>query len=341
MAGSRRVSIKDVAREAGVSVTTVSHALNGKGRLNPETRERVRGVAARLGYAPNPAARSLVSGRTGLIAVMASLPAEPRVEFADFGYLTALIAAATGVTVARDRALVVAPPSTNGFVWDRVPVDGVIVIDPMVGEPALPALRERDMPFVTISADPAGSESDAVVASEDIDATCAILDHFLERGAKRVALLTVPPINAFLQHTADAYVAWCERRDQRILLEFVDLREIERQQEQALRDCVDRLLDREDPPDAIYAPLELVGVAVARIVLAKGWGIPEHVLFATTHDAGRAANAEPPITTIEWNYEEVGTRAATLLLDILDGARSAPCVELVPGRVVARTSTAP
>ena len=71
-----RVSIRDVAREAGVSVTTVSHALNGKGRLNAETRKRVREVADRLGYRPNPAARSLVSGHTGLIAAIPSLPRE-------------------------------------------------------------------------------------------------------------------------------------------------------------------------------------------------------------------------------------------------------------------------
>ncbi len=69
---------------------------------------------------------------------MASLPTEPHVEFADFGYFTALIGAATGVAVARDRALVVAPPSTGGFVWDRVPLDGVIVIDPMVGRAGAP-----------------------------------------------------------------------------------------------------------------------------------------------------------------------------------------------------------
>jgi DNA-binding LacI/PurR family transcriptional regulator len=54
---TERVSIRDVAREAGVSVTTVSHALNGKGRLNVDTRRRVREVADRLGYRPNPAAR--------------------------------------------------------------------------------------------------------------------------------------------------------------------------------------------------------------------------------------------------------------------------------------------
>jgi DNA-binding LacI/PurR family transcriptional regulator len=340
MAAGRRVSIKDVAREAGVSVTTVSHALNGKGRLNPDTRERVRSVARQLGYTPNPAARSLVSGRTGLIAVMTSLPAEPRVEFADFGYLTALIGAASGVAVARDRALVVAPPSSSGFVWDRVPLDGVIVIDPLIDEPALPVLRERQLPFVTISADPAGSERDAVVASEDVESTREMLDHFMAQGAHRVGLLSIPPVNAFTQHTTDAYLAWCASAGQAPILEVLDLAEIQRSEERALRSGVERLLDRTDPPDAIYAPVELIGVAVARILTARGVRIPEDVLFATTHDSGRAVAADPPITTIEWDYGEVGRRAAALLLDILDGDRSAPCVELVPGRVMPRPSTA-
>ncbi len=141
---ARRVSIRDVAREAGVSVTTVSHALNGKGRLNPETRRRVLEVAEQLGYRPNPAARSLVSGRTGLIAAMASLPSDPKVEFSAFSYYSELIGGATAAAVDRDAALVVAPPSSRGwFVWDRVALDGVIVIDPMVGDTALPVLRDR------------------------------------------------------------------------------------------------------------------------------------------------------------------------------------------------------
>src|SRR5262245_16326008 len=130
----RRVYIKDVAREAGVSVTTVSHALNGKGRLSGDTRHRVHEVAARMGSRANPAARNRVAGRAGLIAAMASLPDDPRVAFADLGYYTALIGAASGAAVARDHALVIAPPSRGGLIWDRVPLDGVIVIDPMVGE---------------------------------------------------------------------------------------------------------------------------------------------------------------------------------------------------------------
>jgi DNA-binding LacI/PurR family transcriptional regulator len=341
VAGARRVSIKDVAREAGVSVTTVSHALNDKGRLNPETRERVREVARRLGYAPNPAARSLVSGRTGLVAMMASLPREPGLELADFGYFTSLIGAATGVVVARDRALVVSPPATSGFIWDHVPIDGVIVIDPLVDEPALPALRRRQLPFVTISPDPGGSQRDAVVASEDLEATRAMLDHLAERGARRIGLLTIAPINAFLRHTHEAYRRWCDAAGQPAIEEVVELADVQRSQEGALRDGVDRIVDRSDPPDALYVPLEIVGVAVERLLLAKGVDVPGALLLGTTYDAGRVETAEPPITTISWDYDEVGRRAASLLLDIIDGTRSAPCLELVPGRVVARASTAP
>ena len=72
MTGSS-VGIKDVAREAGVSITTVSHALNGKGRIPEDTRRRVRGIAERLGYQPNAIARSLAGGRTGVIAIAFSL----------------------------------------------------------------------------------------------------------------------------------------------------------------------------------------------------------------------------------------------------------------------------
>ena len=140
---ARRVSIKDVAREAGVSVTTVSHALNGKGRLRASTRERVTEVAERLGYRANPAARNLVSGHAGLIAAMPSLPDDPRVRFAEFGYYTKVIVAASGAAIARDHALVIAPPSRGGFVWDRVNLDGVIMIDPMLDEPALMTYAAR------------------------------------------------------------------------------------------------------------------------------------------------------------------------------------------------------
>src|SRR5438046_5368332 len=227
MARDHRISIKDVAREADVSVTTVSHALNDKGRLNPDTRQRLRDVAKGLGYKPNPAARSLVSGKTGLIAVIPSLPKQTRVSCRCLGYFTELLGAATDVAVSRDRALVIAPPHSSDLVWDRVPLDGVIVIDPFVGDAGLPVLRERGIPFVTVSADPDHPGDDATVECEARDCTRAVFDHFVERGARRVGYLSVPPMTAFLASSADAYESWCAANGQECLAEVVDAAEMD------------------------------------------------------------------------------------------------------------------
>jgi DNA-binding LacI/PurR family transcriptional regulator len=338
---SRRVSIKDVAREAGVSVTTVSHALNGKGRLNPGTRRHVQEVAERLGYRPNPAARSLVSGRTGLIAAMASLPSDTPIGFSDVAYFTELIGAATGAAVERDVALVIAPPGgRGGFVWDRVPLDGVIVIEPIVGERALPVLRERGIPFVTVGRDPTGAgREDAVVVADEQRGTEEVLDHLAGMGGERVGLFSVPPLNGFLADTWSAYHRWCLRRDRAPTIWEVRLDSLGGDPQVAVADAVEAFLER-DRPDAIYAPLEIVGVAVQQALRSLGIDVPVQVMTATTFDAGRVLDADPPITTLTFGSHEMGRRAAELLLDLIDGTRRAPVTEEVPTRIEARGSTA-
>jgi DNA-binding LacI/PurR family transcriptional regulator len=338
MGAGRRVSIKDVAREAGVSVTTVSHALNGKGRLNPATRRRVQDVAERLGYRPNPAARSLVSGKTGLIAVVASLPAD--VEMTDFGYYTEVIGAASGAAIARDYALVVAPPAGSTFVWDRVPLDGVIVVDPIEGEAALPILRERSIPFVTIGRDPSGHERDAVVAADDVAGARTVFDHLADAGGARVALISIPPVYSFIRDTIDAYRSWCDERGVPQVHRVPSVEDMVLRKEAALGAIVDELLAQPEPPDAIYCPIERLGLAVAAAVLAHGVRIPEDLMLVTTHDVGRAADADPPITTLEWDHGALGRRSAGVLLDMIEGTRTAPLVEIVKTTLVGRTSTA-
>lgn len=335
-----RVSIRDVAREAGVSVTTVSHALNGKGRLNPDTRQRVRDVADRLGYRPNPAARSLVSGRTGLIAAIPSLPRSVPVAFAEFGFFSALISAATAVAIDRDQALVVSPPGADWFVWDRVPLDGVIVIEPAYGEPALPDLRRRGVPFVTISVDPAGGERDAVVRSDDLEGTGRMLDHLADAGAERVALIGPPALNAFTRDCVEAYRRWCARTGRPVLLEMVDMQELIEDRVATYAAALDRLLSQTPRPDALFVPIELAGATVLQMLQARGLDVPGDILLATTHDTGRGLTTAPPLTTLEWNYPELGRRAAELLLDLIDGAAVAPCEIVVATAVAPRASTA-
>ena len=73
---------------------------------------------------------------------------------------------------------------------------------------------------------------------------------------------------------------------------------------------------------------------------SRGIAVPDDLLLATTRDIGRGVTTVPPITTLEWNYAELGRRAATMLLDLIDGTRSAPCEEVVPTTLMPRASTA-
>ena len=334
-----RVSIRDVAREAGVSVTTVSHALNGKGRLHPETRRRVRDVADRLGYRPNPAARSLVSGRTGLIAAVASFPRELSLELSELGSSAELIGAATGVAVARDNALVVSPPGANWFIWDRVPLDGVIVIEPAVGDRALLDLRRRHVPFVTVSPDPEGSASDAVVQSDDRAGTTALLDHLADAGARGVGMLAPPPVSGFTLEWAETYRRWCARSGRPLLLEVIAEDDLAADRRKAYVSALSQLLDAKPAPDAMFVPIEMAGLTILEELADRGIDVPGEVMVATTRDLGRMTTTAPPMTALERNFPEIGRRAAMMLLDLIDGARTAPCEEVVRAAVVPRAST--
>jgi len=281
-----------------------------------------------------------VTVRTGLIAAMPSLPAGLNMEFTEFAYFSELIAAATGVAVGRDNALVVSPPAADWFVWDRVPLDGVIVIEPVTGEPALPDLRRRGLPFVTVSADPAGSARDAVVRSDDLGGVTRMLDHLVGAGGSTVAMLAPPPINGFARDCVEAYRRWSASTGRPSLVEVLDEDTLIADPDGSYAAGLDRILARRPQPDALFVPIELAGVSALEQLRERGIRVPEDMLLATTRDAGRVTTTEPPVTTLEWNYPEIGRRAAQMLLDLIEGARVAPCEEVIETTVVPRASTA-
>ena len=154
MDARKEVNIRDVARLAGVSPTTVSHALNGKRPVSQATRRRVRDAAERLGYRPHPGARSLKAGGTGVIMLCAVNVSSPAVSPADLEYYYKLIKGVTEATYGSELALVLVPESESGVYWDRLLLDGAIVADPVAGDRNIGFLRARHLPYVTIGRDP-------------------------------------------------------------------------------------------------------------------------------------------------------------------------------------------
>ena len=119
-----RVKIVDVAREAGVSITTVSHALNGRGQVDPKTRELVGAVARRLGYRPNRHAQQLRRSSAQVIALVSSMPFAVAGGPARLGFMMEIAAVAASVALERGLALVLVFIGTKMCLVDfyKIPV---------------------------------------------------------------------------------------------------------------------------------------------------------------------------------------------------------------------------
>jgi DNA-binding LacI/PurR family transcriptional regulator len=332
MAAQRPVRLADVAQRAGVSTATVSHALSGKGRIPESTRARIRAIAAEMGYEPNAAARRLAGGRSGLIAVAFSLPEALPVNLTDVDYFNQAVRSATGRALEHDYALVVAPPTPQTKVWQRLPLDGVVVFDPVAGDPALPDFRARGIPLVLSGRDPDGGD-DYCVDNDHTAGTRTVLDHLAERGGRRVALLLADLGDSFTADCAEAYQAWCAERGVEPIVERVSMPHL------ADPDEAERLLALDRRPDAVYATEEVLGLALLRAARKRGLRVPDDLLLAVAADRDPAP-AEIPLTTLELDPARTAAEAIDLLVELIEGRPPRERQRVIPTHLAIRESTA-
>lgn len=332
-----KVGIKEVAAAAGVSVTTVSHALNDKGRLPEATRQRVREVAEQLGYRPNATARNLVVGRTGLLGMIVSQDGdEPPFAVSDFAYFTQLMMAASTAALDESYALVLAPSDAGPDLRDKVSVDGAIVIDPRREDPIVAALREAGTPLVTVGRLPGDYSGTCWVDNDHVAGTRAALDHLRAAGGQRVALLSSPLGISYTHDAERAYRGWCADHDVAPLVRTTPGGPTER----AGRDATIALLELPQPPDAIFTTYDRLAHGALSAAESRGVGVPHELLLATTAAESRQADeVSPALTTLDLHPVEIGRAAAALLIELLGDDEPTRRHQLIPHRVVVRESS--
>lgn len=329
----RPVGIKEVAEQAGVSITTVSHALNGKGRVHEQTRRRVQEVATRLGYRPNAVARSLAGGRSGLIGLAVAQTLEGQFAVSDFAYYAQLIGAATGAAFDHGYALVLASGGEEGA-WSNVRLDGLIVVDPVREDPLCTEYRSRGVPVVTTGRVP-GGEDGYWVDNDHRAGTRAILDHLAGRDAKRIALLASPPVTSYAIDARESYEQWCREHGKEPVVAVArhDLTE------GSAFEATMRLLRRSKPPDAVYATLDRLALGSLLAAQAQGLAVPRDLLVAGCTDSEAGKHAKPSLTALALNPEQIGLEAVAMVTELIEGRRPRDPHVLVPTKVLPRGST--
>jgi DNA-binding LacI/PurR family transcriptional regulator len=307
---NRRPTIRDVASAVGVSVTTVSHALNDKGRVEASTRERVRSTADRLGYRPDRPARRLRSGRNGTLALL--LPSVERDVAADdlgaLDYYLDLAGAATRAAFAAGHPVVLTPPLGTADDLHDLGVDGGIVCDPVRSDQRVAFFDALGLPVVTIERDPGRPERPWVVRADNEGNMRALLDHLAAAGAERIALLVASGGWGWAEETAAAYAAWCADHGRDPLIE----------EARSGHEAASRLLEHARP-DAIVSLTERHTNGVLRAATERGLRIPEDLRVAAAVDSHQARDAG--VTAIDLRPHAQGEAAIALVLERLNGER--------------------
>lgn len=325
------MTIKDVAAVAGVALGTASDALRGTGRVSDSTRDRVLAAAKRLGYHPTHSARNLRLGRHGALALV--MPVE---EYLVVDFYMALAPAAASVALEHGATLTMVPAQhvLDGDVSGLV--DGAIVVDPSRGDERLNALDRAGIPFVTIDRPLDRPRHTAWVGGDNDGNVRLLLDHLTACGAERVAMLSADASWAWIDDSESAYRGWAQRRGQEPEIVRLDVTERrwfgQRESE--------RLLARDDRPDALLAISEQFALGASLAARAAGLSVPDDLQIVAAVDGTVAHAADPAITVVDPCAEAFAQAAVGMLVRRLSGEPDEG-PQTVPGRLVVRGSTRP
>jgi DNA-binding LacI/PurR family transcriptional regulator len=328
-------TIHDVARAAGVSVTTVSHVLNGKGRIDPATRAQVMQVVAQLGYRANRHARGLRSGRSGSVGLLLPVGGDVRSDEAlSLDFYMRITSSAAATAFSRDHALILLPPTVVETGLSGFGIDGGIVVDPSPGDDRVKLLAGQGVPVVTIERNLGQPDDPWYVASESVANAYRILDHLADRGARRIALLVPEPGWGWADETISAYGEWaCEHAAEQLVVPVAM-----RHGEQNAYAAVRQLLTSPDSPDAIFVDASRFVRGVVQAASAVGRRIPDELLIAASVDSVQAREGEPPVTAFDLHPERQAEAAVEMLLARLSG-KDVEAPQHIPATLRLRAST--
>lgn len=305
-----RVRLRDVAEAAGVSLATASDAINGRGRVAPETRMRVQAAVIATGYRPNGLARALRVGRSRLIGLAVRPLKDQAMALAEHPYFSALIAGGTAAAMARGYAIVVLPGDADaGFLRD-LPLEAVICADSDVDDPFLDAAFSLGIPVMTDER-PHDPRARLTVDIDTDAAMLEILDHLFACGSRTPALLGEAGDYGYAVRMREQYETWCLEHEIRPLVASATY------DPDARRTAVRSLLAA--GRDALVGLDDADGWLILEEAEAVGLHVPRDVRIVVAAHEPRYAAARVPVTTLELHPHELAVKGVDMILDAIEG----------------------
>ncbi len=325
-------TIRDVAREAGVSTATVSRVYNGSSLVTESTTQLVMEVAARLDYWPNSAARSLITNRTYTLGVV--LPDLFNEFFSEIirGIDHAARARRYQIILScfhdDSRELIAMAKSMRGR------IDGLIAMAPDAGSAKVIANISRHFPVVLLN--PGFQTKDcSAVSIANYDGARALTRHLLECGHQRIAIVKGPARNVDAEERLRGYrdalsdAGVNSDPSMEILGDF--------RQESGEQICADILRIR-PRPDAVFATNDYMAIGLQSALLAHGVRVPEDIAIAGFDDISLAGYVNPSLTTVGIDAYGLGAKAVRRWFSDSGAGGARTQQEILPARLIVRHS---
>ncbi|MGW1681260.1 LacI family DNA-binding transcriptional regulator [Saccharopolyspora sp. NPDC002376] len=322
--GGGRAKITDVAAEAGVSLTTVSHVISGRRPVSAATRARVEDVIRRLGYQANPSARGLRTQRTNTLGLVVPDLANP--------FNAELAVGMQEVTLGREYLTVVCEAPLGGPHLPAVlrqltnrHLDGIVLGRYGATAEDLDLIIGSGAQLVRLGG-PLGAGPGDVVRAAETEGMRDLVRHLVQRGYRRIGFIGGEPdvqpggerFEGYRQALAEARMSVPD--------DLVCWTNFTREGGQT---GAARLLDAATPPDVIACANDLIAIGALDVARDRGLEVPAQLAIAGYDDIEAASMVSPALTTVLNPAREIGRTAARMLLDRLDEEETGPAREVV------------
>lgn len=332
------MSIKEVAKRAGVSIATVSRTLNVPEKVHPRTVERVQRAIEKLGYRPNLTARALKTGRTNLVGLV--VPDLVHSFFAELARGLSGVLREEGISVVitsseEDPTL---EQGAIDHLLDRG-VDALLVASVQLNKDTFQKVTKQKTPFILIDRVISGLSANFVGVRDETVGYIAT-EHLIQVGCRNVAHIAGTRIS-----TAVGRLAGYKRAIKEYGLSSTPDRivTVEKQDESAdvagYRAAM-KLLSLPERPDGIFCFNDPIAIGAMNAILTKGLRIPEDIALIGSGNLHFDDVLRVPLSTVDQCSEMIGQRAALLAINLIEAKSSAsPKTVFLTPKVVAREST--
>lgn len=336
------VTIKDIARQAGVAHTTVSRALRGSPLISVEVSQRIHRIAQEMGYHPSAAARSLKTNRTQVLGVIVSHIADP--------FFSEILQGIDNVAQQSGYSLFIASAQHDQDREQKIVktmrehrVDGVILCSTPFSAGQGRQFLADEVPIVVINHQSAEDYPYAIY-HDDLDGSCQVVRHLIDLGHHRIAYLgnsqsgrtNLDRLNGYRQQMAGAGLPVLDGYIHEVAAGFPE----------SAQAGLLHYLSLAEPPTAIFCFNDMLAIGVLKGLREAGLRIPCDCSVAGFDNIPFSAWTHPALTTLDQPKQQIGAEAARLLLGLLDPLISAEAkphrkIQAIQGKLLVRESTAP